>query len=176
MKASEHGETDQRLDGEEQRRGARTDASRRQRPAPGAGDAGVEVAVEDVVIGAAGAAHRDRADQEQQQMPEVGPAMDGVAGERGGPPTGREQQLPSGRAVEPRELHVGKREVGRQPQDEAIGARVGQRAVAPGLGGQSGPAGSGWACGPSPLAACSFAFFISAATLHALAAKAALLA
>ena len=109
-------------------------------------------------------------------MPDVGPAMDGVAGERGRPPTGREQQLPPGRAVEPRELHVRKREIGRQPQDEAMGRASGSAPCALGFGGQSGPAGSGWACGPPPLAACSFAFFISAATLHALAAKAALLA
>ena len=171
----QHGEADQRLGDEEQRGGARTDAARRQGPAPGARDAGVEIAIEDVVIGAAGAAHGDRADQEQQQMPNVGPAMDGVAGERGRPPAWREQQLPPGRPVEPRELHVGKRKIGRQPQDQTVGTRVGQRAVALGLGGQRGPAGSGWACGPPPSAACSFAFFISPATLQALAAKAALL-
>ena len=53
-------------------------------------------------------------------MPDVGPAIDGDAGERRRPPTGREQQLPPGRAVEPRELHVGKRKIGRQPQDEAM--------------------------------------------------------
>ena len=109
-------------------------------------------------------------------MSKVGPAMDGVAGERGRPPTGRKQQLPSNRAIEPRELHVGKREFGRQPQDEAMGTRVRQRAGALSLGGQSGPAGNGWACGPPPLACCSFIFFNSPAALHALAANAALLA
>jgi hypothetical protein len=42
-------------------------------------DSGVELAVENVVLGAAGAAH---AYQIESEMPEVGSAMDGKARER----------------------------------------------------------------------------------------------
>ena len=133
----------------------------------------VELAVENVVVCAAGAAHGDRADEEQQEMPEVRAAMGGEAGERGRLPARREQELPSDRPVEARELNERKGEIGSEPQDQARRPGVRQDGRGPRRGGQSGPAGSGWACGPPPppWAACSFIFFICAATVQALALK-----
>ena len=69
---------DERL-GDERHSGAHGDPARRQRAVSGALDLSVELAVENVVIGAAGAAHGYRADQEQQKAPEVWPSMGGEA-------------------------------------------------------------------------------------------------
>ena len=76
-------------------------------------------------------------------MPKVGAAMNRDAGGRGGPPAGRQQQLPTGRAVEAGELNIGKREIRRQPQHQTVRTRVGQGFATRSLGAQSGPAGSG---------------------------------
>ena len=63
-----------------------------------------------------------------------------------------------------------------EPHDQASrpGVRQARRSR---RGGQSGPLGNGWACGPPPpWAACSFIFFICAATVQALALNCAFLA
>ena len=88
----------------------------------------VELAVENVVVGAAGAAHGDRADQKQNEMPEVRASMEGEAGERRRLPARGEQQLPSGRPIETRELNERKGEIRSQPQDQARRPRVRQAA------------------------------------------------
>ena len=119
VEAEKHHEPDERLGDEKGGRRRDADPPRGQRAVARALDARVELAVEDVVVGGAGAAHRDRADEKQREMAEVGSAMEREAGERRRLPAGREQQLPAGRPVEPGELDEGKREIGREPQDEA---------------------------------------------------------
>ena len=109
VEAQQHREPDQRLRDQERGGGSHAGAAGGQRAAAGALDAGVELAVEDVVVGAAGAAHRDRADQEQREMPEVRAAVRGKAGERGRLPAGRKQQLPADRPIPARQLHEGQR-------------------------------------------------------------------
>ena len=80
----------------------------RDRPRAGARDLRVDVAVDDVVVGAAGAAHGDRADQEEHEVPGVGiGAPGGVGGERRRPPARQEQQPPADRPVEPRQPGIG---------------------------------------------------------------------
>ena len=104
--------------------------------------------------------------------------MEGKSGERGRLPAWREQELPSDRPVEARELNEWKGEIRSEPHHQARrpGVRQARRRLR--RGGQSGPDGSGWACGPPPppWAACSFIFFICAATVHALELKLAFLA
>ena len=58
-------EADERLRDEEELRLPDAHLAARDRPRPRAGDGGVDVAVDDVVVGAAGAAHGDRTDQEE---------------------------------------------------------------------------------------------------------------
>ena len=68
----------------------------------------VDVAVDDVVIGAAGAAHGDGADQEEDEMPRVGVALaEGIRRERRRPPAREEEQPPADRPVEPRHPRIG---------------------------------------------------------------------
>ena len=102
-------------------------------------------------------------------MPEVGTAVSGKARERGRLPAGRKQQLPADRPVPTRQLHEGQRPIRRPPQDKAGGLGVGKQRRGRRAGAQSGPAGSGCACGgPPPCAACSFIFLIFSATVQAL--------
>ena len=67
-------------------------------------DLAVEIAVGDVVQGAAGAAHRHGADAEEGDEPPVGPA---IGGERDAPPAGKEQQPGADRPVEPGQADIG---------------------------------------------------------------------
>ncbi len=103
-------------------------------------------------------------------MSEVRAAVERKPRQRRRLPAGGEQQLPAGRTVEPGELNVRQREIRSEPQHDARRPRVRQDGALRRRG-QSGPAGSGWACAPPPWAACSFIFLICAATLHALALK-----
>ena len=80
----------------------------RDRPRAGARNLGVEVAVDDVVIGAAGAAHDDGADQEQNQVPEIREAPAGrVGGQRRRPPARPQQEPPADRPLQPGEPGIG---------------------------------------------------------------------
>ena len=101
--------------------------------------------------------------------------MRGEAGERRRLPARREQQLPSDGPVEAGELNERKREIRREPHDQARRPRVRKTGRGSRRGGQSGPAGNGWACGPPPAACWSFIFLICAATAQALALKPAFL-
>ncbi len=71
VELEQHREPDQRL--RRQEGGRRRDAhlSRRDRPRARALDLGVEIAVDDVVPGAAGAAHGEGADEEQHHVPDI---------------------------------------------------------------------------------------------------------
>ena len=69
--------------------------------------------------------------------------MESEASERCRLPTGGEQQLPSRGTVETGELNERKREVRRQPQDQARRPSVRQIDRRPWRDGQRGPAGNG---------------------------------
>ena len=124
VEAQEHREADKRLQDEKRRGVSHADPPGRQRAAAGALDARVEVAIEDVVICAAGAAHRDRPNQEKEEMRDIRPMMGGEARERGRLPARREQKLPADGAVPARELNKGQRPGRRKLEDEAVGTRV----------------------------------------------------
>ena len=71
LNCSSTSEPDQRL-GDEKRCGLRdADLSGRDRARARALDQGVEIAVDDVVPGAAGAAHGEGADEEQREVPQA---------------------------------------------------------------------------------------------------------
>ena len=90
---------------------AHADLSGRNRPRARALDAGVDVAIDQIVPGAAGAAHDDGADQEQQHVPGIGaPGAVGDGGERRRPPARQQQQPPADRPVE-----TGQPQIGPQP-------------------------------------------------------------
>ena len=75
---------------------------------PGARHLRIEVAVGDVVEGAAGAPHDDGADQEESGMPEVGqPAARRHLAQRQAPPAGQQQQPPADRPFQPHEPGIG---------------------------------------------------------------------
>ncbi len=67
----QHGQPRERLQGEEDRGRQHAHLAGRDRPRARPLDAAVEIAIDDVVPGAAGAAHRKRADEEQREMDEV---------------------------------------------------------------------------------------------------------
>lgn len=96
------------LGGEEEVSVAQRDRAGRDRAGDRAGDFRVEVAVCDVVPGAAGAAHDDGADEEQEDPAEIdqeqaaGEALEGEADE-----AGQEQQPDADGPVEPRQHGIG---------------------------------------------------------------------
>ena len=81
VEGEQDGEPDQRLQDEERRGLADADLAGRDRPRPRPLDAAVEIAIDNVVPGAAGAAHGERADEEQNDVEKTGPAR--VGGNRG---------------------------------------------------------------------------------------------
>ena len=93
-------EANQRLGEKEQDRAGNCYLTAWNRAGTGPGDDGVEVAIDDVVIGAAGAAHCDRADQKQHHVANAGIAdPKRIGGERRRPPGGQQQQPPADRPV-----------------------------------------------------------------------------
>ena len=88
VELQQHREPDQRLHGEEDGRACDADLARRDRARARARDLGVEIAVEDVVPGAARAAHREGADEEQRRRCHgIGVGMPGARSPRGRPTT-----------------------------------------------------------------------------------------
>ncbi len=82
---------------------------------PRARDSGVNVAVDNVVPGAARTAHGDSTDEKEDEKRERRPAL---ACERERPPAGQQQQPPADGAVKPREPRVrtqGRRRMGVHP-------------------------------------------------------------
>ena len=65
LKRDQHGKADQRLQDQKQRGLGDADLAGRNGTRAGALDAAVEIAIDDVVPGAAGAAHGEGADEEQ---------------------------------------------------------------------------------------------------------------
>ena len=75
--------------------------SARQRPRSRARDLRVDLAVDEVVIGAARAAHGDGADREQEQQPRIGIGLlEASLRQRHRPEAGEGQQEEADRAVE----------------------------------------------------------------------------
>ena len=108
LNCTQHGKADQRLQHQERHCLFDGHLTRRDRPRARALDLGVEIAVGDVVPGAAGAAHREGADEEQQAMPRIGIGFaGGDRSEPGRPPAGQQQQPGADRAVEPRQAQIG---------------------------------------------------------------------
>jgi hypothetical protein len=91
VEAQQHRQADQRLSHEKQRRLNDADLAGRDRPRTCAFDRGVEIAIDDVVPGAAGAAHGEGADEEQRDMRQARPPR--VSGDRrkGGRPPARNE-------------------------------------------------------------------------------------
>ena len=124
VELQQHGKPDQRLSDQEGRGLRHADLSRRNRPRPRPLDPRVEIAIGDVVPGAAGAAHDEGPDQEQRQHQRQGREMAGdTAGERGRPPARQQQQPRSDRPVEAGEPQIGARP-GRRAGVDPVAGRV----------------------------------------------------
>ncbi len=91
IELQQHRQPDQRLRDQEGGGGRDRDLTGRDRARARALDPPVEVAIDDVVPGAAGAAHGERADQEQHDMPEIDVLAGGDRGKSRRPPAGNEQ-------------------------------------------------------------------------------------
>ena len=101
------------------------------RPRTRALNAAVEIAVDDVVPGAAGAAHGEGADKEQRDVDKArSGAAGGDGGERGRPPAGQQQKPGADRAVQAGEPQVRTRPRRRDRVDPVAG-RVGDRTGRP---------------------------------------------
>ena len=125
LNCSSTSKPDQRLQHQEHRRPPDAHLSGRNRPRARALDPGVDVAIDEVVPGAAGAAHHDGADQEQHDVPGIGPPCAGRdRGERRRPPARQQQQPPADRPVEPRQPQIGPHP-GRRDGIDPVSGRIG---------------------------------------------------
>src|SRR5215203_1593849 len=130
VELEEDREADERKRGEEGERLPDAHLAGRQRTPAGALDAGVELAVDDVVVGRAGAAHRHRADPEQQAVERVRPGLPGRdGGERRRPPAGQEQEPPADRPLDAREAQIRPERERRAPVGPMAGDGVRNGAV-----------------------------------------------
>src|SRR5216683_2230484 len=137
VEAEQHGGADGELQREEDCGAAYADGAARDRPCPGAGDRGVEIAVDDVVEGAAGAAHHHSTEREEDDEAPIRPeARRRREGDR--PPAGEQQQPAADRPIEPRQADIGQQRSRHEARRPIVAAYVG--GVAPTLGGMT----SGW--------------------------------
>ena len=104
----QHGKPDQRLHAQESRGGGHAYLPGRDRPRARALDQSVEVAIDDIVPGAAGPAHGKGADEEQHGVP-------GVDRFAGMPPARQQQQPGPDRPVE-----AGKPQIRARPRRRAV--------------------------------------------------------
>ena len=88
----QHRQSDKRLRHQECGRGLDRHLPGWNRSRARALDSPVEIAIDDVVPGAAGTAHREGTDQEKDDVPEVDVVASGNRREAGGPPAGYEQK------------------------------------------------------------------------------------
>ena len=107
VELQQHREADQALDRDEGERSEDAHLAGGQGPVPGPLDAAVEIAVDEVVIGRAGAAHGDGADEEEREMPEIRRRPGGERAKGRGPPARQEQKPPPDRPLDPREAQIG---------------------------------------------------------------------
>ena len=84
-------------------------------------NARIEVAIDDIVPGAARPAHGKRADEEQEQMPEVDPHPGVNRGKANRPPARQQQQPRADRAVEARQAQIGAEPYGGPAVDPVAG-------------------------------------------------------
>ena len=102
------------------------DLARRNGPRGGARDAGIVVLVDDVVIGAAGPAHQERAGEEQGQIPGLGIGVpERQLGQRLSPPAREQKQPGADRAIEARQAQIGLPRRGRDAVDPIAGLASG---------------------------------------------------
>src|SRR6185437_2735841 len=108
IELDEDGKTRRKLRSEEQLGLPHRDRAGRNRPRPRARHSGIDIAVDDVVIGAAGAAHHDGTHAKQNEQVDVMPGGEGpLAGngaQRQPEHAGPEEQPPRMRPVQPHEL------------------------------------------------------------------------
>ena len=108
VERDQYGKADKRLQDEEQSRLRDAHLAGRDRPRAGALDGAVEIAIDDVVPGAAGAAHGKGADEKQNEMQDVRrPRVGRDRGERRRPPARQQQQPRADRPVEAGEPQIG---------------------------------------------------------------------
>ena len=121
----QHQQPDQRLRHQEHDRRLDAHLPGRNRPRARALDLRVDVAIEQIVPGAARAAHHDGADQEQQHVPGIGsPLAGGDGGERRRPPARQQQQPPADRPVETGQPQIGPHP-GRRDGVDPVSGRIG---------------------------------------------------
>ena len=125
VQLEENGNADQRLQGRPDQGIAQRDLACRQRPAARAFDLGVDLAVDDIVPGAAGAAHGKRPQREQRHPAgEAAPLRRRAQGER--PPAGKQQQPGPDRPVPARQPAVGTRPRWQVAQGPVLAIDVGK--------------------------------------------------
>ena len=100
-------EADERLHQHRDLRAADAGLSARDGPRARARHLGVDVAVDDVVVGASRSAHGDRADEKEHKVPEVRQPAGRIRGERRRPPAWQEQQPPADRPFQPGHARIG---------------------------------------------------------------------
>src|SRR5262249_52242623 len=122
-------QSDQRLQDEKNRRRADAHLPRRDRSRAGALDPGIEVAIDDVIPGAAGAAHGESTDEEQDAMPKIDALAGGNGGERNRPPAWDQEEPGTDRAIETRKPQIRARPGGSEAIDPVAG-RISDRARA----------------------------------------------
>src|SRR5262249_2893732 len=99
-------EPDHRLQHEKGRGGGDRHLSRWNRSRARTLDARIEIAIDDVVPGAARPARGERADEEQDEMPEIDALARANRGQADGPPAGHEQEPGSDRPIEARQPQI----------------------------------------------------------------------
>ena len=124
VELDQHQETDQRLQQHEGGRLGDRHLAGGDRARAGALDQPVEIAIDQIVPGAAGAAHGEGADEEQHDVPEAGELLDAHAGKPHRPPARHQQQPGSDRPVEAGEPQIGAGERRRETVDPVSG-RIG---------------------------------------------------
>jgi len=115
VELQQHRQSDQCLNDKEGRRLRHADLPRRNRPRPRPFHQCVEIAIGNVVPGAAGAAHGERANEEQRNDEgQLAGLADDAGGQRRRPPAWRQQQPGSDRPIE-----TGEPQIGPQPRRRA---------------------------------------------------------
>ncbi len=128
VEAEQHGKSDQAKHEHEEDGGARAHLSARQWPSPRPRDLGVDVAVDEVVIGAARPAHDDGAHGEEEEEPGIGIGLAQTArGKRYRPEAGKSEQEEADRPVGAGEPEIGEERRRRVAIDPVPGACVGHR-------------------------------------------------
>ena len=137
VELDQHQEADQGLTDQEGPSLAAGDLSGRQRPRTGPGHLLVDFLVDQIVVGATRAAHGDRANQKQKQMPGMRPRREGEAWRirardtchGGGPPARPQQQPPTDRPVPTGQLRIGPLPARQRAIDPMARRRIGDPAL-----------------------------------------------